>query len=89
MRIDVNWCSTVPQQQSQPRNPIEPQAVLRRCARFLRRLRFVVLDEAHVYRGVFGSHVALALRRLRRLCAGVYNSAPQFICSTATIANPK
>ncbi|MGQ9549688.1 MAG: DEAD/DEAH box helicase [Roseiflexus sp.] len=54
----------------------------------LARLRYVVLDEAHVYRGVFGTHVALILRRLRRLCAH-YGSAPQFICCSATSANPQ
>jgi DEAD/DEAH box helicase domain-containing protein len=56
-------------------------------ARLLRQLRYVVVDEAHSYRGVFGSHVAGVLRRLRRLCHQ-YGSAPQFICSSATIANP-
>jgi DEAD/DEAH box helicase domain-containing protein len=55
--------------------------------RFLRQLRYVVVDEAHVYRGIFGSHVAHVLRRLRRLCS-VYGSNPQFICCSATIANP-
>ncbi len=54
----------------------------------LARLRYVVLDEAHVYRGVFGTHVALIMRRLRRLCAH-YGSAPQFICCSATSANPQ
>jgi DEAD/DEAH box helicase domain-containing protein len=54
---------------------------------FLSGLRYVVLDEMHTYRGVFGSHVANVLRRLRRLCA-VYGSSPQFICTSATIANP-
>ncbi|MBM3156575.1 MAG: DEAD/DEAH box helicase, partial [Chloroflexi bacterium] len=53
----------------------------------LSRLRYVVIDEAHVYRGVFGSHVANVIRRLRRLCDS-YGSKPQFICCTATIANP-
>ncbi|MFO7695892.1 MAG: DEAD/DEAH box helicase [Anaerolineae bacterium] len=53
---------------------------------FLRHLRFVVLDEAHVYRGVFGSHVALLMRRLRRVAAQ-YGSAPQFVLCSATIAN--
>jgi DEAD/DEAH box helicase domain-containing protein len=57
-------------------------------SRFLRRLRYVVVDEAHTYRGVFGSHVAGVLRRLRRICR-LYGSAPQFICSSATIANPE
>lgn len=54
---------------------------------FLRSLRFVVVDEAHVYRGVFGAHVANILRRLRRVCA-LYNAGPQFIACSATIANP-
>ncbi|GAI20209.1 unnamed protein product, partial [marine sediment metagenome] len=56
--------------------------------RLLRQLKYVVIDEAHVYRGVFGSHMANVLRRLRRLCA-LYGSNPQFICCSATIANPK
>ncbi|MCP4425367.1 MAG: DEAD/DEAH box helicase [Chloroflexi bacterium] len=51
-------------------------------------LEFVVLDEIHAYRGVFGSHVANVLRRLRRICQ-FYGSDPQFICCSATIANPK
>ena len=55
---------------------------------FLCRLRYVVIDEAHVYRGVFGSHVADVLRRLKRICA-YYGASPQFICCTATIANPR
>ena len=54
---------------------------------FLKNLQFVVVDEAHIYRGVFGSHVAAVLRRLTRLCR-LYNSQPQFICCSATIANP-
>src|SRR5262252_3883899 len=53
----------------------------------LANLRFVVVDEAHVYRGVFGSHVANVLRRLRRL-AQVYGSDPQFVLASATISNP-
>jgi len=55
--------------------------------KFLRRLKYVVVDEAHVYRGVFGSHVACVLRRLRRICAH-YGSRPQFVFCSATIANP-
>ncbi len=54
---------------------------------FFSGLRYVVLDEMHTYRGVFGSHVANVLRRLRRVCAA-YGSVPQFICTSATIANP-
>jgi DEAD/DEAH box helicase domain-containing protein len=50
-------------------------------------LRFVVLDEAHVYRGVFGSHVGCVLRRLWRICAR-YGSTPQIVACSATIANP-
>jgi DEAD/DEAH box helicase domain-containing protein len=53
---------------------------------FLHNLRFVVVDEAHVYRGVFGSHVANVLRRLRRL-ARIYGAEPQFLLASATIAN--
>ena len=53
----------------------------------LRGLRYVVIDEAHVYRGVFGSHVANVIRRLRRLCHR-FGSDPQFILCSATIANP-
>ena len=53
----------------------------------LANLRYVVVDEAHVYRGVFGSHVGNVLRRLRRLAA-VYGSEPQFLLASATIANP-
>jgi DEAD/DEAH box helicase domain-containing protein len=53
----------------------------------LANLRYVVVDEAHVYRGVFGSHVGNVLRRLRRI-AHIYGSAPQFLLTSATIANP-
>jgi len=56
-------------------------------AGLLRHLKYVVVDEAHIYRGVFGSHVACVLRRLRRLCR-LYGSEPQFILCTATVANP-
>jgi DEAD/DEAH box helicase domain-containing protein len=56
-------------------------------SRLFHHLRYVVVDEAHIYRGVFGSHVACVLRRLRRLCQ-LYGSTPQFICCSATIANP-
>ena len=58
-----------------------------RWAEVLRSLTHVVVDEAHVYRGVFGSHVALVLRRLRRVCA-LYGSTPTFLLASATIGNP-
>ena len=59
----------------------------RRWAEVLSNLTHVVVDEAHTYRGVFGSHVALVLRRLRRVCA-LYGCEPQFLLASATIANP-
>ena len=59
-----------------------------RWARFFQNLRYVILDEVHTYRGVFGSHVANVLRRLMRICAH-YGAYPQFVCCSATIANPK
>jgi DEAD/DEAH box helicase domain-containing protein len=55
--------------------------------RLFENLRYIVLDELHTYRGVFGSHLANVLRRLQRI-ARFYGSDPQFICCTATIANP-
>ena len=55
--------------------------------RLFENLRYIVLDELHTYRGVFGSHLANVLRRLRRV-AQFYGSDPQFICCSATIANP-
>jgi len=58
-----------------------------RWNRFFTHLRYVVIDELHAYRGVFGSHLANVLRRLMRVC-GHYGSSPRFICSSATIANP-
>ncbi|HVP38028.1 MAG TPA: DEAD/DEAH box helicase [Candidatus Saccharimonadales bacterium] len=58
-----------------------------RWARFFSALRFVVVDEIHTYRGIFGSHVAHVLRRLRRI-ARHYGSDPVFIASSATIRNP-
>ena len=58
-----------------------------RWAKLFENLDFVVIDELHAYRGVFGSHLTNVLRRLRRICRH-YGSDPQFICSSATIANP-
>lgn len=56
--------------------------------RLFENLKFVVIDELHQYRGVFGSHLANVIRRLRRICA-FHGSNPVFLCSSATIANPK
>jgi DEAD/DEAH box helicase domain-containing protein len=56
--------------------------------RLFENLQFIVLDELHHYRGVFGSHLANVLRRLLRICA-FYGSTPQFICCSATIGNPR
>ena len=56
--------------------------------RIFENLKYVVIDELHHYRGVFGSHLANVMRRLKRICA-FYGSHPQFICCSATIANPK
>ena len=55
--------------------------------RLFENLKYIVMDELHTYRGVFGSHLCNVLRRLRRI-AKFYGSAPQFICCSATIANP-
>lgn len=59
-----------------------------RWVKLFENLRFVVIDELHNYRGVFGSHLANVIRRLRRICA-FYGANPQFICCSATIANPR
>ncbi len=59
-----------------------------RWSRFFSNLKYVVVDEIHTYRGVFGSHVANVLRRLRRVCRH-YGSSPRFICCSATIKNPR
>ena len=59
-----------------------------RWNRLFANLRYVVIDEVHAYRGVFGSHLANVMRRLERICRH-YGSSPQFICSSATIANPQ
>jgi DEAD/DEAH box helicase domain-containing protein len=57
-------------------------------ARYFENLRYLVIDELHYYRGVYGSHLANVLRRLRRICE-FYGCRPQFICCSATIANPR
>jgi len=71
-------------------NPYELHQVLSWHAKwrpFFSGLRYIIIDEAHRYRGVFGSHIALLIRRVLRLCL-FYGSRPQFVLSTATIANP-
>lgn len=59
----------------------------RRWRTFLSRLRYVIVDEVHTYRGAFGSHVANVMRRLLRVCE-IHGSRPTFVCSSATIGNP-
>lgn len=71
-------------------NPHELHQILpwhAKWSRFFRNLRFVVVDEAHRYRGVSGSHMVMLLRRLARI-AGHYGARPQFVLSSATLANP-
>ncbi len=57
-------------------------------AKLFENLRYFVIDELHYYRGVYGSHLANVIRRLKRICE-FYGSSPQFICCSATIANPR
>jgi DEAD/DEAH box helicase domain-containing protein len=59
-----------------------------RWIKLFENLRYIVIDELHYYRGVYGSHLANILRRLKRICS-FYGASPQFICSSATIANPR
>ena len=59
-----------------------------RWAKLFENLKYVIVDELHAYRGVFGSHLCNVLRRLRRICRH-YGSNPVFLCSSATIANPR
>ena len=59
-----------------------------RWAKLFENLRYIIIDELHYYRGVYGSHLANILRRLQRICS-FYGTAPRFICSSATIANPR
>ncbi|KAF7193441.1 ATP-dependent helicase HRQ1 [Pseudocercospora fuligena] len=56
---------------------------------FLKNLRYVVMDELHVYNGLFGAHVGFIMRRLRRICAAVGNNKVRFISCSATVANPE
>ncbi|CDR98816.1 related to HRQ1-putative RecQ helicase [Sporisorium scitamineum] len=57
--------------------------------RFLRNLRYVVVDELHIYNGLFGAHVSFIMRRLRRICGALGNRTVQFVSCSATVANPK
>ncbi|KAG9443551.1 hypothetical protein H6P81_014891 [Aristolochia fimbriata] len=61
----------------------------RKFERILANLRFIVIDEAHSYKGAFGCHISLVLRRLLRICSHVYGSHPSFVLCTATSANPR
>ncbi|KAG8079800.1 hypothetical protein GUJ93_ZPchr0007g5786 [Zizania palustris] len=61
----------------------------RQFQRILSNLRYIVIDEAHSYKGAFGCHTALILRRLKRICSNIYGSHPTFIFCTATSANPR
>jgi DEAD/DEAH box helicase domain-containing protein len=78
----ANWVLTNPDMLS--------RAILGRhswWSSYLRRLRYVVVDECHTYRGLFGSHVSLVLRRLRRICAH-YGAHPVFVLASATVSDP-
>ena len=77
------WCSAIPDMVHSGILPHHP-----RWAKLFENLRYVVIDELHAYRGVFGSHLCNVLRRLRRICRH-YGSNPVFLCSSATIANPR
>jgi DEAD/DEAH box helicase domain-containing protein len=83
VRAHANWVLTNPDMLHRGILPAH-----QRWASFLRRLKYVVVDECHAYRGMFGSHVAHILRRLRRICAK-YGSAPTFVLASATVARPE
>jgi DEAD/DEAH box helicase domain-containing protein len=82
LRDDANIILTNPDMLHQA---ILPQHA--RWNRFFTHLKFVVIDEVHAYRGIFGSHLANVIRRLDRICRH-YGARPQFVCCSATIANP-
>lgn len=72
-------------------NPYELHYILpwhKQWKRFFENIKYIIIDEAHQYRGVFGSNMAYLIRRLKRICK-FYGSNPQFIISTATLANPQ
>ena len=82
VRAHANWVLTNPDMLHRSLLPGHP-----RWASFFRRLRYVVVDECHAYRGLFGSHVSAVLRRLRRVCAA-YGSSPTFVFASATVSAP-
>ena len=82
VRAHANWVLTNPDMLHRGILPAHA-----RWASFLRRLQFVVIDECHTYRGLFGSHVAQVLRRLRRVCE-LYGSEPVFVLASATASEP-
>jgi DEAD/DEAH box helicase domain-containing protein len=82
VRAHANWVLTNPDMLHRGMLPAHG-----RWAPYFRRLRFVVVDECHSYRGLFGSHVAQILRRLRRVCAA-YGSSPTFVLASATVSSP-
>ncbi|HEY2273468.1 MAG TPA: DEAD/DEAH box helicase [Jatrophihabitantaceae bacterium] len=82
VRAHANWVLTNPDMLHRGILPMHA-----RWSSFFRRLRYVVVDECHAYRGLFGAHVALILRRLRRV-AGSYGCAPTFVLASATVADP-
>ena len=86
----ASWCA-LPATSSYPTPICSTPAccpTIPRWVRLFENLRYIVIDELHNYRGVFGSHVANVLRRLLRICE-FYGSKPQFICASATIGNPQ
>jgi DEAD/DEAH box helicase domain-containing protein len=82
IRAHANWILTNPDMVHRSLLPAHS-----RWAPLFRRLRYVVIDECHAYRGVFGTHVSLVLRRLRRICM-TYGAAPTFVLASATVADP-
>ena len=82
VRAHANWVLTNPDMLHRGMLPTHG-----RWSSFFRRLSYVVIDECHTYRGLFGSHVAQVLRRLRRVCA-LYGSSPTFVLASATVSAP-
>ena len=83
VRAHANWVLTNPDMLHRTVLPSHE-----RWAPFFRRLRYVVIDECHAYRGLFGAHVSLVVRRLRRICA-TYGCTPTFVLASATVADPQ